>query len=789
MTVGLVLVSHSAALATGLAELAGQMAPEVTLVPAGGDDSGGLGTSVEIIENALARADSGAGVVVLYDLGSAQMTAEMATELADSPERIRVLDAPLVEGALAAAVSAQAGDDLEAVAAAVLATATTGSPQTPARDGASEARAATDQRVHGDVELINPMGLHARPAAALARLLTEHSATGRVRCGERSADIASVLSVVGLSTRAGDVVQVEIDGSAPDPQAALQAALRLIGSGFGEDRAEQEPAAAGPLGVSPGLAIGRLIELSGTPRELPATAPTEISLAQLRAARDATARRLSGGEDLDRAHAAIVLDPHLWAAVEHHRDSPDGDQADRDAATGSAADDADGPRLWWAGVNQVADELADSPDAVLAARAVDVREAGAAVLRDLGIDLHAQITAETVRDAVVLMDDAGPAQTNALVRAGAAAVVLRGGQRTAHAVIVARGQGIPMVIRAGSALDDHLGSTLVLDGGNGGWEVDPDAERLAQVQAQLGRVRHRQERLREQAATAVTFAGKPVLIAANISSAQDARAAVASGADAIGLLRTEVMLLESARIPTEDEQVEQLQEVLESVGDRPVVIRVLDAGGDKPVAALALSPRNNGFLGERGLRYLLSHPDLLRTQVRAVLRAGVGHRVSVMAPMVTTAAEAAAFRAAVQDAAAELRSEAIAFAVPEGIGVMVEVPAAALSVPELAPHVDFLSVGTNDLIGYLTATDRTLSEVAELADPDSVALWRLLRRITADAREHGLPVAVCGELAADPQRALALLELGVSEVSMAPAAVPGVKAAVRGHRTTSATSG
>lgn len=798
--VGIVVVSHSAELASGVVDLARQMAPDVPLLAAGGGDDGGIGTSFDLIEQRVSGLLDGdddsdgdsAGVVLLYDLGSAQLTAEMVLEMLDpeQQERCRLVDAPLVEGAIAAAVAAQGGADLSTVAAAArdaggpTGDTAPGDPADVAADITAPNPASAERRaddwVCADVTLTNPLGLHARPAARLARELGQAEATVALP-GGAPVDLRSVMTVVGLGARGGNVVRVCVRGD--DAQSTLDTLVGLIDEGFGERSTDGSPAettpapgageadepdrAQGPAPGSDGLAVGELVEISAVPRELPTDLPDtarSTDVATLRAAVDAAADRLDQGDEFARTHAAVLRDPSLLRAAT--------EQVDRGAGADSGVAQA-----WWDAVTAAADEAAASPDPVLAARAVDVLEAGAAVLRDMGIDTSPQWDRATGR--IVLADDLGPAAVTALAEHGAAGVALRRGQSTAHAVVVASGFGLPMVIRVGAALDDAIGREVVLDGTNGTVEVEPSADRISAVRADIDAADREREQARVRAQSPVSWRGRPVLVAANIGSASGAEAAVLDGADAVGLLRTELLVLEEPQIPSEDEQVDALRAVLAPLGDRPVVVRVLDPGGDKPVQALELNERDNGFLGVRGLRYLLRHPELLQTQLRAVLRASVGHRVSVMAPMVTTAAEAQAFRAAVGEAQAALRADDIEHAPPRGIGVMVEVPAAALSVAQLAPYVDFLSVGTNDLMSYLSAADRTSAEVADLLDMSSVALWRLLRILCDDAREHGLPVAVCGELAGRPEHTRALLDLGVHELSMAPARIPQVKAVIR----------
>jgi phosphocarrier protein FPr len=345
-------------------------------------------------------------------------------------------------------------------------------------------------------------------------------------------------------------------------------------------------------------------------------------------------------------------------------------------------------------------------------------------------------------------------------------------------VLVGRNLGVPMVLGADRQLDDlRPGAVLDVDGTAGTVVADPPD--LAERQRVVGAAAQRAERERELAAAPVQFHGRPIRVTANIGSVAEARAAVAAGADGVGLLRTELLMLDCPRLPDEDAQAAQLAEIFEVLGDRPVVVRVLDVGGDKPMRALALDPQHNGFLGVRGLRWLLRHPDVLHTQLRAICRAAAGHRAEVMAPMVTLAREAAAFREAVGEAVRSLAADGIAFASPDRIGVMIEVPAAALAADEIGTQADFVSVGTNDLIAYTMAADRAEPDVASLADPSAAAVWRLLDQVCQGAARAGADVSVCGEMAGDERFAPRLAGLGVTELSMAAGRIPAIKRLLR----------
>jgi phosphocarrier protein FPr len=335
-----------------------------------------------------------------------------------------------------------------------------------------------------------------------------------------------------------------------------------------------------------------------------------------------------------------------------------------------------------------------------------------------------------------------------------------------------------MLVQAGPL--DHVadGTLAILDGDRGELIIAPAPDVVQQTRA-------RQQAAATAQAAAIAAAHRPVIwhdgrkitIAANVASATEAQLARDNGAEAIGLLRTELFYVNRAELPAEDEQVAQLVRVLRVFSDREVTIRTLDVGGDKAIPALALDPDLHGFLGLRGLRYSLAHPETLRVQLRAIMRAAAGWRgtLSVMAPMVTTIDEVLAFRAAIEAAAGSLTGER--HRRPDHVGIMVETPASAIAFDTMAAHVDFASVGTNDLVQYVMAAERTNATVAGLYQPDHPAIWRVLEWLGRAAATTKL--AVCGELAAHPAHARRLVELGVSELSMASSSIPSIKAALR----------
>lgn len=791
--IGLVLVSHSAALAGGVAELSAQMGEGVTIAAAGGTDDGEIGTSLELVMAAIAEADSGDGAIVLYDLGSAQMTAEMALEMLDDEQRSRVLlvDAPLVEGAISAATEAAGGADLGTVRAA--AEAAGGGPRQAA--GAAEPGAPAVAGEEQQFTLPNPLGLHARPAAMVVRALRGLDAEVTIRRTDSGASTSgrSILGLVGLA--AGGGIEVAVSAGGPDAPEALAAVTGLIEDGFGE---MEEPAAAGavqpsaPAGTSrepgrpaatagalvgqpgaPGIAVGPLTRLHLQPVAVPDepvgdAAQERARLAEARrevaAGLEQRGRRGDGAApeaDIFAAHAELLADPELDALVE------DGLAAGRSAAA-----------AWADAIEEQRQRVAALPGEVFAQRAADVADVGRQVLAAL---LGVQQRPDVGIGSIVFADDVVPSLVPALRDAGAAGLALAGGSATSHVAVLARGLGLPLVVGLGDALQGLAEETpALLDGDQGLLRPDPPAEvvRSAQETQEQERLAHEQARA-GAAARAVTPDGTAITVAANVASVAEARAAVEEGADEVGLLRTELAYLDRQGLPGEDEQVEVLSAILDVLHPRPVVVRTLDVGGDKPAPALGLDPVRNGFLGQRGLRLSLARPDLFRTQLRAILRAASGHHVRLMFPLVTTVEEVRAAKQQLSDARASLEADGQPFGDVEQVGIMVEVPAAALAADYLAPEVDFFSIGSNDLLQYVMAADRTLSEVAALRDPHHAALLRLVAMTCDAARAAGCWVGVCGETAGDPDLARLLIGLGVTELSMAPRSIPAVKALVR----------
>ncbi|MBX6352899.1 MAG: phosphoenolpyruvate--protein phosphotransferase [Thermoflavifilum sp.] len=419
--------------------------------------------------------------------------------------------------------------------------------------------------------------------------------------------------------------------------------------------------------------------------------------------------------------------------------------------------------------------LAALPDEYLRARADDVRDVGERLLRAvLGDEQDQDLTG-----MVVVAEEITPSMLTGHTGQPAGLVAVRG-NRTAHAAILARSLGIPAVFGVTDAIDAIAdGDTILVDGDAGEVWVSPSQTRVEATRARL-EARHQRQRRAQQHAheAAVTQDGITIEVFANIGQSDEAERARSAGADGIGLMRSEFLYIDRSRWPDEEEQYAWYRLALQQMAPRPVIIRTLDIGGDKPLPYAAMAPEDNPFLGVRGLRYGLVHRDVLTPQLRALLRAAVHGNLWVMVPMVTTVDEVRTVRAIVEEERLNLQAHGVQVGEVR-LGIMVETPAAAVMADVLAREVDFFSIGTNDLTQYVMAADRGNAGVAHLYAPHHPAVLRLIRQVCQAADRQGIPVGVCGELAGDPLWAPILVGLGVRELSMVPSAIAQVKELVR----------
>lgn len=532
------------------------------------------------------------------------------------------------------------------------------------------------------------------------------------------------------------------------------------------------------IAASPGIAIAaaRVIPPDGDPAA-PARgsgvvdAAAELALfrsaleaakTELAALRDRTAAELGPLKaEIFAAHLSMLKDPELAAEVER----------------GVLEDGLPAAEAARAATEAFALLLSESGDPTFAARADDLRDLGRRLVRllDGGAD---PLVLE--RRSVVVAAELSPSDTARLDRALAAGFVVAGGSAVSHSSILARSLGIPAVAgvpEAVAAIRD--GALVVVDGSSGVVAVDPEPAELELWRGKAAAWRARAELLAAYASKPTrTRDGARVVLAANIAGTQDVSDALAHGAEGVGLFRTEFLYMGRADLPSEDEQYAVYRHVLERMGKRHVIVRTLDAGGDKEVPCLGMPREDNPFLGVRAIRLCLEREDVFRVQLRALLRASAHGSLGIMFPMIATVEELRAAKTLLADERAALVASGATLAEKVEVGVMIEIPAAALRADTLARECDFFSIGSNDLTQYAMAADRMNPALARLSKPCHPAVLSLIAMTTDAARRRGIPVGVCGEMAADPVCAAALAGLGVAELSMGSASIPLVREAL-----------
>jgi phosphotransferase system enzyme I (PtsI) len=425
------------------------------------------------------------------------------------------------------------------------------------------------------------------------------------------------------------------------------------------------------------------------------------------------------------------------------------------------------------------DKLGRAEDPALRDRVADIEDISRRLLGHL-LERERMSLADLSEDVVLVARDLLPSDMISMNRGRVKAVVTESGGRTSHVAILARAFEIPAVVGCGGAMAKLKGARIVaVDGDRGSVIADPDAAALERGEAARSAAAARQrelDALRELPASTVD--GKRVLVKANIEVPEEADSVLPHGADGIGLFRSEFLFL-GGHVPDEEEQFLAYKRVIETLKGAPVTIRTLDIGGDKVLPELGAQDEKNPLLGWRAIRFCLSRQDIFKTQLRAILRAAVFGETRIMFPMIATADELERALAVVEEARSEVLAKGQKAAASIPIGIMIEIPAAAMASDILARKADFFSIGTNDLIQYTMAVDRGNEKVAYLHEPYQPAVLRLIQRTIESGKAAGIPVGMCGEMAADPASAIVLLGLGLDEFSMSSAAVPAVKRAIR----------
>jgi phosphocarrier protein FPr/phosphocarrier protein len=609
-------------------------------------------------------------------------------------------------------------------------------------------------------------GLHARPAARIAAALRPFAAEVSLAVADRNASARSTVAMLGLGVRNGD--ELRIVGRGADRTAAVDAVAALIAGGLGEAPATEPPAvslraAGGPVTASPGLAVGTVVQLRladlPVARDGAGVAEERRRLAQ---ALDTVAGTLIETDlvaaELAAAHRELLGDPDLLARA----------QAEIDQGRSAAF-------AWRSACEAAREAIRATGDPLLIERAADLTDLERRVIAVLAGEAAAAAP-ELPGETILIAPDLLPSQLLAIDKARLAGICTAEGGPTSHVAILAASAGIPMLVAAGAdVLEIRDGATAILDADQRRLEGAPTPERIDEIRALVAdRRKRRAAEARDARELCFTADGERIEVFANLGSVEDAHAAVAAGAEGCGLLRTEFLFLDRATPPDQAEQQRVYAEIATVLGERPLILRTLDLGADKSVPYVAVGSEENPALGLRGIRLSFARPDLLATQLAAIVAAVPPAQCRIMLPMITEVDELKQVRRLLDGAAqgAGLKQRI-------ALGVMIETPAAAVLADSIAAEADFLSVGTNDLTQYVLAADRGNATVSARADALHPAVLRLIGQAAEGARTHGKWTGVCGGLASDPIAAPILIGLGVTELSVAPAAVPTIKAAVR----------
>jgi phosphoenolpyruvate-protein phosphotransferase len=621
-------------------------------------------------------------------------------------------------------------------------------------------------------------GLHARPAALLARRAKSMDTLITLHAHGRATDARSVVGIMALGVRHGDELLIQADGAGASQavaaiSGALEEAQRLdlahgpvdAPASRAADRTARPGEMAGVCAV-PGFAVGRTARIERREIEVIEQGRGELhEQAELERARTNVRLRLERVRNAGGAERQEIIGAHL-----EFLDDPGLKQSASELiAKGKSAGFS-----WRHATRQAIAALQSLEDSRLRERADDLLDVEAHVLLALAGEarpMHLPLPEQ----AILLADDLLPSELTALDRRRLAAIALSGGGATSHVAILAAAMEIPMLIGIGPGLRKVAeGQTVILDADNGVLHEAPSADAVARAQSRAAARLARSAALRAAAvAESRSSDGTRIEVFANVGSTADARTAVENGAEGCGLLRTEFLFIDRATAPTEAEQLAAYQSIADALGGRPLILRMMDVGGDKPLLYMPLPPEPNPALGMRGVRTALAHPDLMRTQLRAALRVTPFGVVRLLIPMVTDVSEIIAVRKGIDELTAELRLQGRI-----SLGAMIETPAAALTAATLLREVDFLSIGSNDLTQYTLAMDRGHTELARRTDALHPAVLQLIAAAAGAAGAAGKLVAVCGGVAADRTAVPILLGLGVRELSVVPAAIPALKSQI-----------
>lgn len=794
--VGIVVVSHSQLLAEGVAELATQMTQgKAAIAVAGGvdDPDNPIGTDGVKVMDAIEQVFDDSGVLVLMDMGSALLSTEMALELLpeEISSKVALCAAPIVEGTMAASVAAMTGQSLEVVKAeansALMAKRSHLGEEDPA-EAITMPSIDSECMVESESWTVqNPHGLHARPSAAMVSELAGYDATIWLVKADKKVNAKSLNAIASLGVLLGDSIKLLAEGL--EAEKAINAFMQLANRHFDEDITARAPCqpemeennniqsiegALSGLSVCAGIVTGPVVRYTNTMPDVPerpfVTVENELTcfssavdkVKQQLLQQEQHAKAKVGGEhsSIFQAHIMLLTDPELETSVQAYIDqSMIVEQA------------------WLTAIKELAATYANSESVYLRERQADVWDVG----RQLMVALCGESATEFELDkpSILIADDLSPSDTAKLNPEKVLAICLSGGGKTSHSAILARAMGIPALVKVAGLEEIKDDQIVTLDGFGGLLWLSPDSDtksKLEEKRISWLEQSKKQKQLAQQ--PALTKGGLKVDVLANIGGLEDVAQAIKSGAEGVGLLRTEFLFQDCQVLPTEQEQYQTYTDIASALEGRPLTIRSLDVGGDKPMPAYPVEQEENPFLGLRGVRLCLADEALFKTQLKAVIRAASEYpNIQLMIPMIATVDELIEVKSLVEECRVELKLPAERY--PMKLGIMIEVPSAVLCAGDLAKEADFFSIGTNDLTQYVMAADRGNPALSELVNYHQPAVIKAIAFACDAAIKANIPISMCGEMAGDEQVTEQLVQMGLVKLSASASMIPALKAKVR----------
>jgi phosphocarrier protein FPr len=776
--VGLVLVSHSRHLAKAAAELALSIANDSNLpiVYCGGIGENGelLGTDAMDIQDAISSVYSDDGVLVLADIGSAVLSSRLAIEMLGLPN-IVLSGAPLVEGAMASAVQILAGSPLGQVVEEAEGALLPKNVETEATVEQIEEKQGEALIYRFKVGLQH--GLHARPAANLARLLSKFSSYATIKNitkQGRPVNAKSVNKITLSNITYADEAEIRISGQ--DEREAFEAIVKMVKESF-KPISGSAPIKRELRVISKGVVMGGIVQIDSAlnPPEMRRILDAGLEIERFeKAVRQVSEIIKSSGENLKKegvlegaeifeAHLMILNDSELLSEIK----------------SSIAKDMLCAEYIYIKKMAALAGEIRALPNRYIEERAADIMDVASMVVSELsGVAKTAPLLKN---DIIIVAREAAPSLFGRWGNRLKGILTETGGE-TSHASILARSLGIPFISGYTPPADNLNGAQAIIDTDVPGVIINPAPELVSTYNDKISRLKKEREKenLAGKAA-AVTLDKVPINIAANIGDLFSARSAQKAEVDGIGLFRTEFLFFTRQK-PTEKEQIKALEEIINLFPKKPMIIRTVDIGGDKRLGWLYQAKEANPFLGIRGIRLCIREKELFKTHLRALLQAADGHNVKLMIPMVSVKSEVVFARNMLQDVHEELSAEGKAHKWPIALGIMIETPAAAVMADDLAEVSDFFSIGTNDLTQYVMSAERGSTFDYNLTSPLQPAVLRTIKLALDAAKRRGIELSVCGEMAGETESALILLGLGVRNLSMNAISIGRIKNAVRAHR-------